>query len=115
VQKNIILFLSSVLVTTLLFGGGFLFGRFTTDKRTITPSTEYSWQVGRIIELTREYITTRQRELGQREESLKRREAYVTSRERLIREAEARAKADRADLGELEHIISEIIRLTEKN
>ena len=110
----------SILTIALLFGGGFITGRLTADKQPSKTSTEYSGEISRIVELTRDYLSTRSGELQQRENSISSRQASVaereirvTERENILREAEERAASDRTDLTELRQIISGIIDLSE--
>ena len=103
----------SLLTITLLFGGGFLTGRLTTDKQPSKTSTEYSGEISRIVELTRSYLIARTGELKQREDSLSSREVRISERERILREAEDRAKSDRTDLTELGQVLSNIVSLSE--
>lgn len=105
-QKILAYIGGSILTIVLLFGGGFFTGRFTADKQSSKTSTEYSSEISRIVELTRNYLVERSGELKQRE-------TRISERERLFREAEDRAKSDRTDLTELEQILSNITSLSE--
>jgi len=113
VQKILAYIGGSIFTIALLFGGGFLTGRLTADKQSDKTSPDYSDQISRIVELTRSYLIERSGELKQREDSLSSREARISERERLLREAEERATTDRADLKELEQILSSIADLSE--
>lgn len=111
---------ASLLTIVLLFGGGFLTGRFTANKQPSPISPDYSSQISRIVELTKGFLITRQKELAGRERLLTQREGIIsaretraTERERLIREAEERAASNGEDLTELEQILSRIVNLSE--
>ena len=112
-MQNILTYIGgSILTIALLFGGGFLTGRLTADKQSDKTSPDYSNQISRIVELTRSYLIERSGELKQREDLLAAREGRIADRERIFREAEERARADRADVAELEGVLTEIIRLS---
>ena len=102
----------ALLTITLLFGGGFLTGRLTANKQSSDSGSDDSNQISRIVELTRSYLIERSGELKQREDSISSREARISERERILREAEERATTDRADVAELEGVLTEIIRLS---
>lgn len=102
----------ALLTITLLFGGGFLTGRLTANKQSSDSGSDDSNQISRIVELTRSYLIERSGELKQREDLLAAREVRIADRERIFREAEERARADRADVAELEGVLTEIIRLS---
>ena len=111
-QKILAYIGGSIFTIALLFGGGFLTGRLTADKQSDKTSPDYSNQISRIVELTRSYLIERSGELKQREDLLAAREVRIADRERIFREAEERARADRADVAELEGVLTEIIRLS---
>lgn len=112
-QKTLAYIGGSILTIVLLFGGGFLTGRLTADKQSSDSGKEYSGEISRIVELTRSYLIARSGELKQREDGLSNREARISERERILREAEEQATRDRADLTELEQILSNIVDLSE--
>lgn len=99
----------------ITFSAGYCAGNFTKDSGTSGSSSDYSYQFGRIVELTREYIT-REREgiAGERRLIEQQRNQLERDRAELERERTLFARqrdlvvADRADLEELAKILENI-------
>ena len=119
-QKTLIAIGISIIVICISFGSGYLTGYFRKDNSSSGSSSGYSGQIGRIVELTREYLVREragiscERELvgEQRIQLEKDREQLKRERDLFNRQREA-ARTDREDLSQLTSILSDIRELAQ--
>jgi hypothetical protein len=113
VQKILMYIGTGTIAVVLLFGGGFLAGRLTADKRPSQTSTDHSYQISRLVELTRDVLVRERNQLIiNRIDIEQERSSLATERARLAAERK-RATSDRTDLTELGQILSNIVSLSE--
>ena len=115
VQKTLIAVAISIVLLCGTFGAGYLTGHFRKDSNSSGSGSSYSEQIGRIVELTREYLV-RERAGLEAERNLVREQRVqleadraVLKRERDLfnRQREA-ARTDRGDLKELTEVLNKI-------
>jgi hypothetical protein len=126
VQKTIITSIVAFILAVGIFFSGYITGCSIADRSTGKTGTEYSAEISRIAQLTRDTNLARATELNGRQSSIQLRESSLAAetarrdaeysarstslaeRERYFSEAAAGAKTDRGYLEQLEQVFSQI-------
>jgi hypothetical protein len=122
VQKTLITGLICFGILVSVFLSGYITRCSTADRSTGKTGTEYSAEISRIAQLTRDTnlaratelntrsdsLLNRESQLSERQRDIDRRSASLAERERYFSEATAGAKTDRGYLEQLKQVFSQI-------